>query len=388
MQEVKFDTEFLNEYFRQAIGKEKFEIEDIKRLPKTIIYGNHTKITQHDVDILEVVYQNVQYEEFDVRGLKIYSMEINNLNEATDEDIEEINNMGTGRIVINSFRGLTTEIFDKLNSEFKYHIKNDFLADQRYSYTYYTRQEMKDILLEMEEIKSFIPKGASDIQKFVTVYKYIGMQTYVDIVCANKAILEYKSESFSSSKEHKAMDRVSRSLKGALIDRRAVCAGYAVALEKCLDYVGIESRFVVGKKDTSHAWNQIKIDGRWYHADLTGDQRDIKNGRSLKYCLKSDKFLKENGYIIERYNLEKSDLDEIVEKCRQDYPKDDEGNILGYENSKLEEYLDDLRTEHQIIIMLQDYKKNAKNRLIDKNLLENIKGVINDSTVIENSNYK
>ena len=59
---------------------------------------------------------------------------------------------------------------------------------------------------------------------------------------------------------------------GALIDGRAVCAGYAFAFQYLLMRAGIESFYVTGTSHgENHAWNIAKIDGDWYYVDPTWD---------------------------------------------------------------------------------------------------------------------
>lgn len=59
---------------------------------------------------------------------------------------------------------------------------------------------------------------------------------------------------------------------GALVNQDAVCNGYAEALQLLFACVGIESEFVVGTADgVDHAWNLVRIDGKWYHLDATWD---------------------------------------------------------------------------------------------------------------------
>ncbi len=59
---------------------------------------------------------------------------------------------------------------------------------------------------------------------------------------------------------------------GALIDGRAVCAGYAFAFQYLLMRARIESFYVTGTSHKeNHAWNIAKIDGDWYYVDPTWD---------------------------------------------------------------------------------------------------------------------
>ena len=104
-----------------------------------------------------------------------------------------------------------------------------------------------------------------------------------------------------------------------LLANAGVCEGYAMAYSRIAERIGLETRFVSGlyypewdkkaqkryfdnvlaKMDTeifdkrlNHAWNQVKIDGKWYHVDsYHGDYYYSMNGNELTYAtfLKSDK---------------------------------------------------------------------------------------------------
>ena len=67
---------------------------------------------------------------------------------------------------------------------------------------------------------------------------------------------------------------------GALVEGRAVCNGYARAYQHLMKTVGIPAWYVRGvsvnpSTDASigHAWNIVKLDGKWYHTDVTWDDQ-------------------------------------------------------------------------------------------------------------------
>ena len=74
-------------------------------------------------------------------------------------------------------------------------------------------------------------------------------------------------------------DRV-HDFTGALLDKTAVCSGYASAYRMLLNAAGIENYYVSGsgqayatvKKD--HAWNIAKLGTQYYHVDSTWDDQD------------------------------------------------------------------------------------------------------------------
>lgn len=59
---------------------------------------------------------------------------------------------------------------------------------------------------------------------------------------------------------------------GALVDKKAVCQGYAQAMKLLLSSAGIKSVYITGQADGgSHAWNIAEIGGHWLYLDATFD---------------------------------------------------------------------------------------------------------------------
>lgn len=65
---------------------------------------------------------------------------------------------------------------------------------------------------------------------------------------------------------------------GAVRDRKAVCEGIAKTAKLMFDVVGVPSAVVSGKAYSSpdslpgpHAWNLVRLNGQWYHLDITFD---------------------------------------------------------------------------------------------------------------------
>lgn len=73
-------------------------------------------------------------------------------------------------------------------------------------------------------------------------------------------------------------DRRSYGPYGGLVNRAAVCLGYAASFQLLMDMCGVECLTVVGAAFNStgdHAWNMVKLNGEWYCVDVTWDA----NGR-------------------------------------------------------------------------------------------------------------
>ncbi|MBQ1272585.1 MAG: hypothetical protein IIY12_03715 [Clostridia bacterium] len=77
---------------------------------------------------------------------------------------------------------------------------------------------------------------------------------------------------------------------GALVEGVAVCEGYSRAFEHLCRSVGIQTLYVTGSSlnpatgiEEGHAWNIVKIDGKYYHTDTTWDDAGEPNKDNLHY---------------------------------------------------------------------------------------------------------
>lgn len=132
-------------------------------------------------------------------------------------------------------------------------------------------QEYRREKQELENIKKEIIANLSDIgdewQTELEIHDYI-----IDN-CDYK--IEEKDYSYSSA-------------YGALVNRQAACEGYSKAAKLLLDEAGIESGIVCGtatsqKNETSsHMWNAVKINNRFYHLDCTWDDPVNDNGMKMR----------------------------------------------------------------------------------------------------------
>jgi transglutaminase/protease-like cytokinesis protein 3 len=76
----------------------------------------------------------------------------------------------------------------------------------------------------------------------------------------------------------------------ALINKSAVCQGYALAAYRLFTEAGIDCRIISGTaKGSAHAWNIVKVSGKWYNIDLTWDDPITSSGKQV---LRYDYFLK------------------------------------------------------------------------------------------------
>ena len=71
---------------------------------------------------------------------------------------------------------------------------------------------------------------------------------------------------------------------GALVLKKAVCNGYAEGMKLLCDLSGVTCKMISGTADgEKHAWNLIKLDKEWYHADLTWDDPEPDETSRIMY---------------------------------------------------------------------------------------------------------
>ncbi|MFW5629235.1 MAG: leucine-rich repeat protein [Acetivibrio ethanolgignens] len=79
------------------------------------------------------------------------------------------------------------------------------------------------------------------------------------------------------------MDYLLGGAEGALLNGRAVCAGYAQAFLKLMEKLNVNCRCVAGYAgQEEHLWNKVELEGEWYFLDVTWDDRDFID---YTYCL-------------------------------------------------------------------------------------------------------
>lgn len=99
-------------------------------------------------------------------------------------------------------------------------------------------------------------EGKSDYDKLKIFHDYIALNN--DFV---------KEEGFNQT------------IYGGFVNGQIQCEGYAKTMQYLCDLSGIESMVIVGANESndSHAWNVVKVDGKWYNLDTTWDDPILTN---------------------------------------------------------------------------------------------------------------
>ena len=139
-------------------------------------------------------------------------------------------------------------------------------------------------------LKSLDLSNKTDYQKVKAIYDYI---------CSNVTY------------DHDNLNDKSYSLKytayAALINKIAVCQGYASLFYRLALDAGVDTRVISGEAGGPHAWNIVKLNGKYYNLDSTWDAGRSTYAYFLKNTNDFDDHVRDNDYqsneFIEEYPM-------------------------------------------------------------------------------------
>lgn len=158
-----------------------------------------------------------------------------------------------------------------------------------------SKEDVDKYQAEIKKVKDSILsvlEGKSDYEKIKIVHDYL-----VDTI-------EYDSSV--------SLDNI-YNIYGALVSKVCVCEGYAKAFQYLMNEAGIENTIAIGTgtnskgKTENHAWNYVKLDGKWYGIDTTWDDPILIGSGVLiskskyQYFLKGSKTMNQNHFISGKF---------------------------------------------------------------------------------------
>lgn len=168
------------------------------------------------------------------------------------------------------------------------------------SYLSDAAQEEKVDQAEAEAFQKLKLSGQSDYQKIKAIYDYICENVSYDYTNLDDDTYIQKYTAYA-----------------ALIDKTAVCQGYASLLYRMALNAGVDARVISGDAGGPHAWNIVRLNGKYYNLDSTWDA-----GReNYSYFLKSMKAFSDHerdedyssSEFTEAYPMAESDYQETEE---------------------------------------------------------------------------
>jgi len=118
----------------------------------------------------------------------------------------------------------------------------------------------RDIYDQAEKVlKKLLKDGMTDFEKELVIYDWV----------VNNVNYDWTHQDIMAT-----TIRESFTPYGGLVNRQAVCLGYAATFQLLMDLAGVECITVAGAAFESredHAWNMVRLNGEWYCVDVTWD---------------------------------------------------------------------------------------------------------------------
>ena len=141
---------------------------------------------------------------------------------------------------------------------------------------------------KVDKILDKIPDGMSDYKKIKTIHDSIVNTATYDLTTDNCG-----------------------NLYGALVEKRAKCAGYAYTFSYICSKAGIKSIYVIGdtypieKNSPGHAWNKVYYNKKWYNIDVTWDDPtvNLKDNLIYDYFMIDDKTISRDHFETDNYGF-------------------------------------------------------------------------------------
>lgn len=165
-------------------------------------------------------------------------------------------------------------------SGYSYSANNGMITAFAPIYLYETADEHSSKIDAMntliDSICTYANTGSNDTEKVLLAHEKIAENYYFD---DNPTVNDDGSKSYAI---------ISHTAYGFLENGYGVCQGYSVLMGEVLDRLNIENAYCASDI-LAHVWNYIKLDGMWYHTDVTWDDSMSNQAYvSHRYFLASD----------------------------------------------------------------------------------------------------
>ena len=197
---------------------------------------------------LASTYDATALEKLIVEGIKAWqtNIDVSGLG-LTSDDIDN----GAVRSIINSHPE-----FISLSGGYRYWTSGSTITQIEFAYLTNAKEEQQELDAALQEVKSKIDtSGMSDEEIVLAYHEYLTSTV-------SYAYEDYFNGTIAANHGY--------DMYGALVKHSCVCQGYAETMFYLLREAGL-SCAVASSENINHAWNIVKIHGKWYHIDATRD---------------------------------------------------------------------------------------------------------------------
>ena len=197
---------------------------------------------------LASTYDATALEKLIVEGIKAWqtNIDVSELG-LTRDDIDN----GAVKSIINSHPE-----FISLSGGYRYWTSGSSITKIEFTYLTNAKEEQQELDAALQEVKSKIDTSGMSDEEIVLAY-----HEYLTSTVAY-AYEDYFNGTIAANHGY--------DMYGALVKHSCVCQGYAETMFYLLREAGL-SCAIASSENINHAWNIVKIHGKWYHIDATWD---------------------------------------------------------------------------------------------------------------------
>ncbi len=294
---IKQDLKKIYEFDKNAFI---IYFSNVENYSKIISYININEIYKDKIyvrirDINE--YRKIQ-QSSKVKGIKII-VDLSDICKVNIKDLDLV-------IQVDKISELSITRLNELLGQ--YRIKEILLGQipyltKDYEYLYEIMSKMYNIdsskKIELEKINKItndiysIDEFIKISNKFEEILKKLNIQNQLD---GFYKIFNYIARTVSYDEDGVLQTKIeNQNLIGSVLNGKAVCEGYSKYLQQLLSLINVETITVGGgggKEEGGHVWNQVKINDKWYNADVTVASYCINNNEEIStYLVNDDKLL-------------------------------------------------------------------------------------------------
>lgn len=229
------------------------EFKEIKPITTENYYGwkylktKGTQAEQKAYKAFEKAFS--QYEKSLSFGFKVTANEVLRAYEIYMEDHPE-----------DFFLGKASYIMDSKNNVVSFTLKSDAMSLSKN---------------ELAKLENAVLDKAYDI-----ILELFPNGVYKNEIETVRAVHNYLIDNIKYDTTHTAEH--SHDMYGALISGKSVCEGYAESFMHIMRLCGIECFMINGTMSgENHVWNMVRLEGNWYHIDVTSDDPILKDGEQV-----------------------------------------------------------------------------------------------------------
>ena len=184
---------------------------------------------------------------------------------------------------------ITPEDFDKAYHAFLYDHPEFFWLSGGYSYSYDRITGQLQAILKTYEYWSYTSTPERYIREFNSAFNTALKQAknQPDDYHKLKAIHDYLAQ--NAVYDHDVLPEINKTQRstaaehalsayGTLVNGKTLCGGYSESLYLLANALGVDCTYMQGDAGEPHAWNYLKLDGKYYYMDVTWDDIDFNGG--------------------------------------------------------------------------------------------------------------